>query len=251
MSSSDPVAALLFDPDDGVLRLAHGTLSVLALLAADPVDPRLHDHDVAPHVAALRRAGVLGRGGVHAAVRPLTDAIAAATTTLDLAVADRQQARRCHGWISEDLVVVAVPAPDQPHAFDLVADRPEALPSLVDDLVGLPAGAGAAPDARALRVDGDEFEALVAAGGAPAATGGPAASGDENAAATVAAVAAALTARWALRVRRGDEPERVLAVLDAGATGLWREELDGEALRLSPTDSVQVHAAIARLLARD
>ena len=45
-------ASVTFAPDEGVLRLAHGTLSVLALLAADPVDPRLHDHDVAPHGAA-------------------------------------------------------------------------------------------------------------------------------------------------------------------------------------------------------
>lgn len=243
-------ASVTFAPDEGVLRLAHGTLSVLALLAADPVDPRLHDHDVAPHVAALRRAGVLGRSGVHEAVRPLTDAIATATATLALAIADRRRARRCSGWVGADLVVVAVPSGDDPRLFDLVADRPAALPALVDDLVGLVPGAAAPAAARPLRVDPDGFEALLAApAAAPEAVAAALVAGDADARAAVAALAAGLTTRWALQViPRGGGDARRVAVLDAGAAGLWREDDRGDHLLLSPSDSVAVHAAVAATL---
>jgi hypothetical protein len=207
-----------FDPAGGVLRLAHGDLSVLAMLAADPVDPRLHDHDVAPHVATLRRCGILGRAGFHTEIRPLTDAIAAARGELALSVVDRGEAQRCHGWVSPGLVVIAVPGAEDPQSFDLVADHPSAVADLVDDLVGL--------------------------GTAPRDAGADAA--------TAAAVAEAHGRRWRFSVGNGGTGSAgVLAVLDAGAAGLWRESPDpddAEEVQLEPTDAETIRTGITAMV---
>lgn len=209
------MSSVVFDAEEGVLRLSHPALSVLARLAADPSDPALRDHAVAEPLAALRGAGVLGRGGIHPDVAPLAQAVGTARLTLELTVTEADASRAHHGWVTPQLAVFAVPAG---RAFDLVADRPEAVADLVGDLVGLDL-ASAGSDAEALVVGGAEFHRLMDA----------------------------LHRQWRLSVHDG-EHARHLEVYDAGSAGLWLlDDTEGEASTLRPTTGPDVRRRVHEL----
>lgn len=216
------MSAVLFDSEEGVLRLSHTALSVLARLAVDPVDPALVDHAVAEPLAALRRSGVIGPAGVHPAVAPLARAVGRAHQTLELTVADRSDTRVHHGWLASDLLVFAVPAGD---AFDLVSDEPGAVADLVGELAGLQPIAGAETTA-SLLVDGDGLDTLVRRGaGATEADVRAVAAHPPvgELAAAVAAMVNAVQSQWRLTVHARART-RLLEVYDAGPDGLWLAE---------------------------
>lgn len=201
------MTSVVFDVEQGVLRLSHAALSVLARLAADPSDPALRDHAVAEPLAALRAAGVLGRGGIHPEVAPLAEAVGRARRTLDLTVTERNTARVHHGWLTPPLVVLAVSAGQ---TFDLVADHPRAFADLVGDLVDLPA-ASEAGEAEGPVVEGHALDTVLDA----------------------------LQRHWRLTIHDGED-SRAVDVYDAGPAGLWLGEPAAEPTVLGRTSTAAV-----------
>jgi hypothetical protein len=200
-----------FDPDAGVLRLGHAALSVLARLASDPTDPALRDHAVAPPLAELRAAGILGPAGIHPDVRPLAEVLGSPGAVLELAIdGGGAEPVRARGWVTAALVVVAVPAGDG--AYDLVAESTPEAPTLLGDLAGLPSGFAA-----------DMAEVVVPGPDVAAALG--------------------TTVRRTLLVEVGDA---LLEVVDTDDLGLWERSTDGS--RLVPTDAAGVRRRLGELL---
>lgn len=234
-----------FDPDAGVLRLTHGDLAVLVILAADPASTRLHDHAVAGHVTTLRRVGLLGAGGVHPAAAPLAEAIGSAQRTAHLHATDHGTTRQARLWISGDLAVVGLAAEDDPSVSELFADTPARLPDLVGDFVGL----GHAPtptDTAAVTADPAALAAALAA----------------QAAVTREQVAAAVDrqaddpwvlAAWgglagsAARWRLTDDDGTDLEVLDAGRSGLWEILWSSATATVAATTPAAVRTRLAAL----
>lgn len=225
-----------FDPDAGVLRLGHAALAVLARLATAPTDASLTDHATAPPLAELRRAGIVGPGGIDAAVQPLAVVVGAPTARLDLVLDAGADSQRCRGWATRDLLVLGVPAPTTDESYDLVADVPAEAGDLIGELVGLVSAPQVPGDV--LELDSAAYAALVAAGPAP---GPSAAAGDAG------PLAGAVRARWRLGVRAGGE-ER-LEVLDAGDAGLWRVQQIGDRVDLVPADAAALRRRVRDLLA--
>ncbi len=248
-----------FDPDDGVLRVRHGALAVLALLATDPASTRLHDHGVAPLLAELRSAGLVGAQGVHSDVAPLAAAIGRARATADLFAHDHGRPRRARGWISDALAVVGVATEDDPHTYELMADAPDRLPELLEELVGL--GTAPAPPVPGRQLLNEEaFDALLAA---DTAVTGPAvqaalAPGESQPVAPedTDAFAAALTdglrgaaVRWRLTARPTgvEQPSDDIDVLDAGSAGLWLARRGPEGVTIGAVDAAEVRAELRAL----
>ncbi|MFO8074680.1 MAG: hypothetical protein R6T85_01015 [Egibacteraceae bacterium] len=244
-----------FDPDAGVLRLRHGDLAVLAVLAVEPASTRLHDHAVAPHLATLRATGLLGPGGVEPSVAPLAAAVGAARVSGTLEADDHGQPRRARLWVGEALGVVGVAVPESPageDAYELMADTPDRLVDLLGELVGL----GTAPPPPVpgeVTVDAAALAGLLAAG-QRVDTGDVAAAADREAddpwarALRDGLVGAPL--RWRLQAQRdGAAPGTLLdlTVLDAGAAGLWRIHWDAPRAAVAATRPSEVRAALAAL----
>lgn len=232
-----------FDPDDGVLRLRHGTLSVLARLAVAPTDPSLHDHDVAPLVAELRGLGILTPAGIHPAVAPLAEAVGSADRTFLLEAHDHGQGRRFRGWVGSTLAVIAaqVLGTDE---HELMADTPVMLPTLVAELVGL--GTAPEPPVAGERVVDTEALAAVVSRGLAATPEDVAAllgEGGEWAEALTDAVRGAAV-RWRLSAR-----DTWLEVLDAGRSGLWLlEPATGARTRVGATTPATVQTRLQAVL---
>jgi hypothetical protein len=226
----------IFDPDAGILRLSHGALSVLARLAADPNHPDLLDHAVAPPLAALRGAGVLGAGGIHPDVLPLAAVIGAPLARVELELAEPGFAWQARGWVAPALIVVAVPVKEAVDAFDLVADAVESGADLISELVTLPAVAdtdGTDP----IRVHADVLDQL---GTEPAA----------DVPAEAVRLLDQVNARWRLTIHSGTDRVDALEILDAGEAGLWLQS-PGDAnglVELAPVTAVEVRRRIAGLL---
>ena len=244
-----------FDPDAGVLRLRHGDLAVLAVLAAEPASTRLHDHAVAPHLATLRSTGLLGPGGVEPSVAPLAAAVGAARAAGTLEADDHGQPRRARLWVGETLAVVGVALPAGEageDTYELMADAPDRLVDLLGELVGL----GTAPPPP---VPGEV--AVDAAGLAGLLAAGPRVDPAEVAAAAdrdpddpwVGALRDGLVGaplRWRLHAQRdGQAPGSLLdlTVLDAGAAGLWRVRWDAPRAAVAATTPAEIRADLAAL----
>lgn len=236
-----------YDPESGMLRLRHATLSVLARLAVAPTDPSLQDHDVAPLVAELRALGILTPRGIEPAVAPLAETVGGASTTFRVELDDHGRVHRFRGWLSPVLGVVAAEVPGTDD-HELMADVPAMVPSLLADLVGL--GAAAEPPVEGTRlVDAQSLAAVVARGTAVTVEEVAAAIGDAEPvwvrALTDAVRGAAL--RWQLRTGR-----RQLDVLDAGRSGLWMlQQVDAHRTRVTPTTTPELRAVMARMLGAD
>jgi hypothetical protein len=245
---------LIFDPDAGVLRLPHGALSVLARLAAEPTHPDLVDHAVAPPLAALRRAGIIGAEGIHPDVRPLAEVIGGPAAVLDLHLTQRAAAWRVRGWVAPQLLVMAVPTQDDPSTYDLVADVPSVGGELIGDLVRLPvlAAAAGAP----IRTTARTLEALFAETDATALEPTAGSAVELDVPDGLADLLAGLHAHWRLSVRRSVEvggSEEVggpVEVLDAGDAGLWLVETGGGGgmVALVPVTAVAVRERVRGLL---
>lgn len=218
-----------YDPEAGTLRLGHAALSVLARLAVSPTDPSLTDHATAPPLSALRRAGIIGPGGIDPAVRPLAEVLGAPQASLALGLDDGVSTRRCRGWATSRLLVLGVPAETEQEVYDLMADVPAEAGGLIGELVGLAPAPPTAADPVAL--SGEAFADLLAGTAVDAlgtAVGQP-------------------PVRWQLEVRGAADGR--LEVLDAGAAGLWRVEAgDGDAVVLHPVDAAAVRARIDALV---
>lgn len=275
-----------FDPDAGVLRVRHAALAVLALLATEPVSPRLHDHAVAEPLAELRAAGLVGAQGIDPAVAPLAHAIGAARRSADIVASDHGAIHRARLWIGPEAPVPQAPVPQAPlhdpggasdeadggaarqgaaggggGAAELAVvglalpEDPETYALMADVPAQAPAllaellGLGVAPPPPAegqARVDADAFAALVAADEAVTLE-------DVHAAAGEGALARALTdglrgagLRWRLTVAEGPE----LWVLDAGASGLWlaRREAGADTVSVGAVTGIEARHALAEAL---
>lgn len=241
-----------FDPDQGVLRVRHAALAVLALLAADPTSSRLHDHGVADPLAELRAAGLVGASGLDPAAAPLAHAIGASHRTADLVASDHGAVRRARLWTGpeapggRDLTVLGLAAAEDPEAYELMADTPAQAPALVAELVGLGTAPPPPVEGR-IGVQAAAFASLVAAD--------ERVTGEEVAEAAGAGdLARALTAalkgsglRWRLSVTDGPE----LWVLDAGASGLWvaHREAGADTLQVGAATASEARASLAATLA--
>lgn len=239
-----------FDPDEGVLRVRHAALAVLARLAVDPTDTRLHDHDVAPVVAELRGAGLLGGSGIHADVAPLAAAIGQARTVGKLTSLDHGIRRRARVWVGEELVVAGLAPADAPEAYELMADTRAAAVPMLAELVGL----GVAPDpvvAGSRRLDAAAFDALleahhaVGASDVAAALGTPA---DDPWARALTDGLRGSALRWRLSARHGDEVIADCDVLDAGRSGLWVADRSGDEVEIRAARPDDARERLAALL---
>ena len=248
-----------FDPDAGMLRVRHGALAVLALLATDPTSTRLHDHDIAPRLAELRAAGLVGAQGVHPDVAPLAAAVGSAQTNADLFALDHGRPRRARGWISGALAVIGVATDDDPHTYELMADAPRRLPELVGELVGL-GTAPSPPVPGRQRLDEEAFDALLAADTAVTLSVVQAAlapgDSESQAGEDPDAFAAALTdglrgaaVRWRLVARPigVQQPSLDIEVLDAGSAGLWLARRGTEGVTVGAVDAAEVRDELRAL----
>lgn len=239
----------VFDPVSGVLRVRHPALAVLARLATDPTDTRLHDHDVAPLVAELRAAGLIGTRGIPADVAPIAATVGSAHTSGEIVARDHGSVHRTRLWVGERLVVAGVEVADKPHSYDLMADRADAVGSLVAELVGL----AVAPDPAvegARTMAADAFASLLAAesrvSAAEVADALDALESDDWAAAlTVGLRGSAL--RWRLSAVRDGEPLLDIEVLDAGRSGLWLADYDGDVVTVRAVSPADVGSRLDRL----
>ena len=232
-----------FDPEAGVLQVRHAALSLMARLAVNPTDPALIDHATAEPLAELRSAGILTNSGIHPAVAPLATAIGTAATRWNLAADDHGRAADYPVWVQPDLAVIGVPVEEDTWA--LMADRPDMLPELIGELVGL----GTAPE---ITVTGTRelprsaWDELVASGQQTIGTQVVDALSTTPDDRWVAAVTNALVGagvRWHLRTDSAG-----LEVLDAGLAGLWSARLHGDTVHLGPTTARDVRGWIATQL---
>lgn len=239
----------VFDPVSGVLRVRHPALAVLARLATDPTDTRLHDHDVAPLVAELRAAGLIGTRGIPADVAPIAATIGSAHTSGEIVARDHGSVHRTRLWVGDVLVVAGVEMADQPHSYDLMADRSDAVGSLVAELLGL----AVAPDpavegARTLAAD--VFGSLLAAESQVSAEQVADALGATADDSWVGALTDGLRGsalRWRLSAVRDGEPLLDIEVLDAGRSGLWLADYDGDAVTVRAVSPADVGSRLDRL----
>ncbi|QBI21765.1 hypothetical protein ER308_20855 [Egibacter rhizosphaerae] len=240
-----------FDPEAGVLRVRHAALAVLALLATEPASQRLHDHAVAEPLAELRRAGLVGRGGLEPAVAPLAHAVGAARLVADLVASDHGTTHRARLWLGPEaegageLAVVGLALPDDPDTYALMADVPGQAPALLAELVGL--GTVSDPPVEgSRRLPAEAFVALVAADEGLDRDEVLTVAGDDEFGRALADGLKGAGLRWRLTVVDGPE----LWVLDAGASGLWlahREETDASVI-VRPVSGVAAREAIGELL---
>jgi hypothetical protein len=239
----------IFDPQAGVLRVRHAALSVLARLATEPTDTRLHDHDVAPLVAELRGARLIGPGGIHPDAAPLASAIGDAHTVADVVAHDHGTVRGTKVWVDVDLAVVGVATAEDPHTYDLMADWSAAAPSLIAEVVGL--GVAPEPPVRGDRtVRAEVWDDLLAADASVVPGEVAAAVGARTDDPWTVALAAGLRGaafRWRLAAKRDGAHLCDIDVLDAGRSGLWLAERDGAVVRVRATDAAAVVAHLGRL----
>lgn len=238
-----------FDPEAGLLRVRHAALAVLARLAADPTDTRLHDHDVAPLIAELRGAGLLGRSGIAPDVEPIAAAIGQAGTVGELTSTDHGTRRRMRVWVGNELVVAGVEAADAPHTYELMADARAAAVPMLAELVGL--GVAAEPGvAGSRRVGACALDALLAAQHAVEAADVAAALGasaDEEWAIALTDGLRGSALRWRLTAWRGGAVVCDTEVLDAGRSGLWLADREGDAAEVRAATPDEVRERLARL----
>ncbi len=244
-----------FDPDAGVLRLRHGDLAVLAVLAAEPASTRLHDHAVAPHLATLRGTGLLGPAGVEPSVAPIAAAVGAARVSGTLEADDHGQRRRARLWVGDALAVVGVAMPEDgsgEDAYELMADTPERLSDLLGELVGL-GTAPPPPVAGEIALDAVALAGLLAAGPRVGHADVAAALDRDPDDPWVGALRDGLVGaplRWRLQAQREAEPPGSLldlTVLDAGAAGLWRVRRTALRAAVAATTPGEVRAALGAL----
>lgn len=240
----------VFDPDAGLLRIRHGALAVLALLASEPTSTRLHDHDVAPVIAELRDAGLLGRSGIHPAVAPLAETVARAGTVADVGATEHGTPHRLRVWIGRGLAVIGTQTAPEAATYELLADHPRQLSHLLGELLGL----GVAPDppvSGTRTLASGDFEVLVTADATVAGDAVAAALGtgpeDPWARALTAGLRGAAV-RWRLRAHRAGELVTDLTVLDAGLSGLWLARCDDDRVTVAATQASAVRAELARLV---
>jgi hypothetical protein len=229
-----------FDPDAGVLRLSHATLSVLARLASEPNHPDLVDHAVAPPLAALRGAGILGPSGIHPDVRPLARAIGSPAARLTLDLAEPGGVWQALGWADRTLLVLAVPARETPDAFDLMADVLQVGADLISDLVGLPAVADAAE--LHLQAQAETLRGLLDDPNEPLHPDVPR---------PLLRLVQQLHARWRLTVRStAEDAADSVEVLDCGDQGLWRLSAPDATgtVDLTPVTAVEVRRRLGEAL---
>ena len=250
-----------FDEERGRLELSHAALAVLTVLASDPTSRSLQDQGVAAPLAELRRAGIVSSHGIHPAVAPLAVVMGRPRVRLRLTASEQGAEHRIRAWVGADLAVVALarhlaghqPRQEPNETYEIMADTPAMLPSLIAELVGLqPSVDRVVPGTR--RVDGRALRALLRRASVATTADTAAVLGaprDERWTAALTAAVAGTGLRWTLTVsgEKADDPETV-DVLDAGRHGLWTAEYedDGSAV-VRATTAPEVQAVLRHLVA--
>lgn len=250
---ASPPMVTEFDDEQGVLQVSHAALAVLAVLATDPTSASLRDHGVAPPLAELRRAGIIGPQGIHPAVAPLAAVMGRPAVRLRSTASDGGGLHRIRAWVGSDLAVVALARSEDDDTYELMGESPAMLPELLAELVGLPASMDAAVRGTR-RVDAERLQALltrgaeVTVGDAADVLGPPV---DDAWTTAVTAAAAGTGLRWTVTVstHQADNPESI-DVMDAGVHGLWTAEYDDDGTAVvRSTTAPDVLAVLRHLIA--